>query len=94
MASTAEELSGQAEVLQSTIAFFKTGETQRVQSSRNRKPVRPVPAAPKGGDTRSTSASLSQMHRALKGGGGAIIDLDSNAGGSDSRDRDFTAYEA
>jgi len=93
MASTAEELSGQAEVLQSTIAFFKTGETQRIQPSRNRKSARPMPAAHKAADSRSTTASLAQMQRAIKGNG-AIIDLDSNSGGSDSRDRDFTAYEA
>jgi methyl-accepting chemotaxis protein len=93
MASTAEELSGQAEVLQSTIAFFKTADTQRSQSARNRKPVRPVPAAHKPADSRSTTASLTQMQRAIKGNG-ALIDLDSNAGGADSRDRDFASYES
>ena len=93
MASTAEELSGQAEVLQSTIAFFKTGETQRMQPSRNRKPSRPAPLAHKAADSRAATASLSQMHKALKGNG-AMIDLGSNSGGADSRDRDFAAYES
>src|SRR6185312_12741590 len=91
MASTAEELSSQAEILQSTIAFFKTGETQRAQPSRNRKSA--APAARKPADTRSTTASLSQMNRALKGNG-AVIDLNSSSGGADSRDRDFAAYES
>ncbi len=93
MASTAEELSSQAEVLQSTIAFFKTGEPQRPQSFRNRKSARPVPQTPKAADTRSTTASLSHMQRAIRNGG-AVIDLDSSAGGADSRDRDFAAYES
>ena len=93
MAGTAEELSSQAEVLHSTIAFFKTGDTQRVQPSRNRKPARPAPVAQKTADPRSATASLSQMHRALKNGG-AVIDLNSNSGGADSRDRDFAAYES
>jgi methyl-accepting chemotaxis protein len=34
MASTAEELSSQAEQLQHTIAFFRTGEVERVASRR------------------------------------------------------------
>ena len=89
----AEELSSQAEVLQSTIAFFKTGDTQRVQPSRNRKPARPAPVAHKTADPRAATASLSQMHKALKGNG-AMIDLGSNSGGADSRDRDFAAYES
>jgi methyl-accepting chemotaxis protein len=90
MASTAEELSGQAELLQSSIAFFKTGEAQTIQPSRNRKPGRPTT---KSADARSTAASLSQMHRVLKGNG-PVIDLDSASGAADARDRDFTAYEA
>ena len=93
MASTAEELSSQAEVLQSTIAFFHTGDTQRARAPQGRRslPGHP-PAAPKRTDPRSSAAGLSQMHRAVKNGGTAI-ELDTNSGSADSRDRDFTAYE-
>jgi methyl-accepting chemotaxis protein len=95
MASTAEELSSQAEVLQSTIAFFKTGEAQRVREpqSRRRAPARPVASSSRSAGPRSTSVALSQMQRAIQGEG-TSIELDTNNGGADARDRDFTAREA
>jgi methyl-accepting chemotaxis protein len=95
MSSTAEELSSQAEVLQSTIAFFKTGDTRAVPALKARKsvPARPSGAMRKTADGRSSTAALTQLHRAIKGAG-ASIDLDANNGGADSRDRDFTAYES
>ena len=99
MASTAEELSSQAEVLQSTIAFFKTGDTRTVRAPLSKAPQskRSAPARPaapsRPADPRSTTAALAHMHRAIKGAG-ASIELDASPGAADSRDRDFTAYEA
>jgi len=85
MASTAEELSAQAEVLQSTIGFFKT---ERRKSNRNARPAHRKPA----GASATTTASLSNMQRAVKDIG-ASIDLDANSGSADVRDNEFVAYE-
>ena len=95
MASTAEELSSQAEVLQSTIAYFRTGETQRARTPQSKKALQtcPAAAAPKRADSRSAAAGLSHLQQAIKGGG-AAIELETNGGSTDSRDRDFTPYEA
>jgi hypothetical protein len=95
MASTAEELSSQAEVRQSAIAFFKTGEAQAVQAPQGRKaaPVRHTVPAPKKSEARSTASGLSKMSRAIQGNGTSIV-LDANTGSADARDRDFSTYEA
>ena len=96
MASTAEELSSQAEVLQTTIAFFKTGDAQPSGSGPSRRNVRPRPAAAPSRNAlspRSTSVGLTQMHRAIKGAG-TSIELDTNSGGADAHDREFTSYES
>lgn len=95
MASTAEELSSQAEVLQSAIAFFKTGETQVARAPQGKKAaqVRHAVAAPKKSDARPTATGLSKLNRAIQGSG-TSIDLDTNTGSADARDRDFSTYEA
>jgi len=94
MASTAEELSSQAEVLQTTVAFFKTGDAQPSGPGQSRRNVRPRPAAPrKALSPRTATMGLTQMHRAIKGAG-TSIELDTNSGGSDAHDRDFTSYES
>ena len=94
MASTATELSSQAEVLQSTIGFFKTSETQNAGVAQNRRTIRKrSPAAKTSATMPSSSASLSKLHRAVKGNG-TSIELDSHNGGSDARDHDFTTYES
>lgn len=85
MASTAQELSNQALTLQSTIAFFKTGDTHHAQHPMPRKSM-PAPPAD------SHAASLAKMHRAVKSGG-IGIHLDSDNGGADSRDREFAPYQ-
>jgi methyl-accepting chemotaxis protein len=93
MASTAEKLSSQAEVLRSAIAFFKTGETQQavaVQSRRSAR-ARPAPALRKAPHPRSATAGLAPMQRAIKGAG-TTIELDTNSGGADAHDQDFTVY--
>jgi methyl-accepting chemotaxis protein len=91
MASTSEELSSQAEVLQSTIAFFKIGDTQRATAFQGRRTAQNRPAAGRRSDARSTTVGLSKLNRAVKANGPSI-DLDSNNGGADQHDRDFTAY--
>ncbi len=96
MASTAEELSSQAEVLQSAIAFFKTGEKQaaRVPQSRKECAGPPLRAAPQAGRCRAPlQPRWAKLQRAVHPSG-TSIDLDSNNGSADARDRDFTAYEA
>ena len=93
MASTAEELSSQAEVLQSSIAFFKTGETQQFAAVPARRNIRTQSGtARRAPAPKSTALVLSQMHRAIKGGG-TTIELDTSSG-SDAHDREFTTYES
>jgi methyl-accepting chemotaxis protein len=92
MASTATELSSQADVLQSSIGFFDTGENSN--GSQNRRLSRPKPALAKHvSSSRSTSAGLSKLHRAVKGVG-PTIELDASSGTADLHDRDFAAYES
>jgi methyl-accepting chemotaxis protein len=93
MASTSEELSSQADVLQSTIAFFKTAETHRVAAPQARRaPQTRMMAGHRSSDARSTAAGLSKLSRAVKASG-TSIELDTNNGGADAHDRDFTAYQ-
>jgi methyl-accepting chemotaxis protein len=93
MASTAEELSSQAEVLQSSIAFYKTGETQQFAAVPARRNIRTQSGtARRAPAPKSTALVLSQMHRAIKGGG-TTIELDTSSG-SDAHDREFTTYES
>ncbi len=95
MAATGEELAGQAQVLQSSMGFFKTGEPQEARAPQRRSTLRTrqAPASHKPAGARSTASALSQMSRAVKNGG-LSIDLDSNNGSTDARDADFTAYES
>ena len=94
MASTATELSSQAEVLQSAIGFFKTNETQNAGVAQNRRTIRKRSTAKKSASSaRSTTVGLSQLQRAVKTNG-ASIHLDTNEGGSDARDNEFTTYES
>ena len=91
MASTAEELSGQADALQSAIAFFKTAETREERSGpRKNEPARGK-ASLRSGNRSQQPSSLAKMQRAVQSGGTAI-DLDSNNGGPDAADREFTSY--
>jgi methyl-accepting chemotaxis protein len=94
MASTAEELSSQAEVLQSAVAFFKTGDAPIAGAAHSRRPslARHGLSGPRKSDARSTASGLSKMSRAIHNSG-TTIDLDSNTGGADARDHDFSTYE-
>ena len=87
MASTAEELSSQAVMLKSAVAFFKTGETQQVRQA----PVRRA-AQPTAQHRTGAGAGLARMQHAVRSAG-ARIDLESNHGAADARDRDFAPYE-
>jgi methyl-accepting chemotaxis protein len=83
LASTSEELASQADVLQSAIAFFKVDDMPRAASSAQRK----KPLARK----ISHSGDLTNLNRAVKPAGPAI-DLGSNTGSADSRDREFSVW--
>jgi methyl-accepting chemotaxis protein len=94
MASTSEELASQADALQSAIGFFKLDDGRRGSTSQSARPSaasRKKPAAKRNATPQSASASLSNMDRAVRSAGPSI-DLDSNTGDADSRDREFTSY--
>jgi methyl-accepting chemotaxis protein len=96
MSSTAEELSSQAEVLQTAVAFFKLDEAQRSRAAQPRTPAsasrsrRSVAAK---ADAHATTAALANLHRTVQSAG-THIELGAGAGSGDTRDRDFTPYEA
>jgi methyl-accepting chemotaxis protein len=99
LASTAQELSSQAEALQAAIAFFKLDDGRRPQTAQIRR-VAPAPvsaprkmAGSKPARPQSTAASLAQMSRAIKSSG-PKIDLNPDAGGADDRDREFAPFPA
>lgn len=87
MASTATELASQAELLESAIAFFRTGGALAVRQAQPRKAARPKAAE-------SHAASLANIRHAVSPQGGTAIDLATNSGNADSRDRDFAPYRA
>jgi methyl-accepting chemotaxis protein len=87
MASTAAELSSQAEVLQDTIGFFKIDDGQSVRGTAQRK------RRTRSANPHETAASLNRLQHAVHTAGGAI-ELDANNGSADSRDHDFTRFQA
>jgi methyl-accepting chemotaxis protein len=98
MASTAEELSSQAEVLQSAIAFFKVDHAHQVPAPKTRRTVAHLQpprksAVPKPSDQHSAATSLARMGNAIKSGGPSI-ELGGASAGRDSRDQEFTPYQA
>jgi methyl-accepting chemotaxis protein len=95
MASTSEELASQAEVLQSAIAFFKVDGAQRVPGPPVKKAVAPAHVRPKAAARKPeglATPSLTGLKSAVQSGG-AAIELGSNNGGPDSRDKEFAPYE-
>jgi methyl-accepting chemotaxis protein len=90
MASTAEELASQAETLQSAIRFFKLDDSQRVAGPSS--PTRRKPAGQHSAKPQNASADLANLHRANRSTG-PRIELGSNTGDADSRDREFAAYQ-
>jgi methyl-accepting chemotaxis protein len=99
LASTAQELSSQAEALQAAIAFFKLDDGRRPQAAQIRRVspgavMAPRKAAiPKPMRPQSTTGSLAQMSQAIKSSG-AKIDLNSDPRGADDRDREFAPFPA
>ena len=94
MASTAEELASQAEALQSAIGFFKLEDGRRRSNPQAAKPPasarkKALPARP---NLQAPSTGLANMQRAVKSAGPSI-ELGSNTGDADSRDREFAAYQ-
>ena len=91
MASTAQQLASQADVLNAAISFFKLEDNSRGQSPRFQKvSPRKTSVAARKGRVAPSSLGLANMQRAVAGPG---IELDSNTGAADSRDRDFAAYQ-
>jgi methyl-accepting chemotaxis protein len=88
MASTAEELASQADVLKSAIGFFKLDETSHGVASG---PARTSPTRRK--TAARHTADLANLHHAVKSAG-PRIELGSNTGDSDARDREFAAWPA
>jgi methyl-accepting chemotaxis protein len=85
MAATAQVLSGQADVLQSAVGFFKLD---------NQRPLdTPPPKRTPQPKAHTASASLAHMSHALHSGG-AKIQLTSGAAGPDSRDKEFAPCSA
>jgi methyl-accepting chemotaxis protein len=93
MASTAEELASQADMLQSSIGFFKLEDAPRGAPRPVAKPSSQThrqPALLHSARTRP-AADLTSLQRAVKFTG-PKIDLESNSGDADSQDREFTTY--
>ena len=89
MASTSGELASQAAVLQSAIAFFKLEDAGRNSAPQVAK--RKKPALQHATNPHSATTGLANMQRAVKPAGPSI-DLGSNTGDADSRDREFSPY--
>jgi len=95
MASTGEELASQAEGLTAAIGFFKLegaprgadpGSTRTFPASAKR------PAARRATNSHVT-ADLARLRHAVKSAGPSI-ELGSNTGDADARDKEFSAYQA
>ena len=94
MASTSEELAGQADALQSAITFFKLQDYPRVNASgapRASSPARRKPAGMRAANGH-VSTDLVRMQHAVQPAG-PRIELGSNTGDADSRDREFAAWQ-
>jgi methyl-accepting chemotaxis protein len=95
MASTAEELASQADALQAAIGFFKLEDAPRggaPRAARASSPARRKPALRFNVETKHSTSDLASMQRAVKSAG-PKIELGSNTGGADSRDREFASYQ-
>jgi methyl-accepting chemotaxis protein len=95
MASTATELSSQAEVLLSAIGFFQVDDAHQAKARANRTTdhlqSHRKSAGPRSADPHS--ASLAHMSQAVRSCGPAI-ELGAHNAGADSRDQEFTPYQA
>jgi methyl-accepting chemotaxis protein len=85
MASTSEELASQADALQAAIAFFKLEDGHRGAAPRK-------PAVRRAAKPKQHSSDLGNLSRAVRSNAPSI-ELDSETGSADARDREFTAYQ-
>jgi methyl-accepting chemotaxis protein len=85
MASTSEELASQADALQAAIAFFKLEDGHRAAAPRK-------PAVRRASKPKPHGSDLGNLSRAARSSGPSI-ELDSETGSADARDREFTAYQ-
>jgi methyl-accepting chemotaxis protein len=94
MAATATELASQAEVLQSSIGFFKLEDSRpgAPRAARPSVPARKKGVLPRGVNAQPGSASIAKLQHAVTSRG-PDIELGSNTGDADSRDREFAAYK-
>jgi hypothetical protein len=96
MASSSEELSSQAEMLQSSVGFFKLTDAPRTQQVITRRPAasaRRAKLPAHVSETHYTVASTVDSYRPGKSNGASIA-LGSNVGAADTQDKEFAAYEA
>lgn len=98
LAATAQELSGQAGILQSAIAYFNgenanTGRGALLAGSGTPRQIHRQVAGSGSADAFSTAGSLAHLGRAIRSAGPAI-ELNTNKAECDSRDKDFTAFQA
>ena len=92
MAASSEELSSQAEILQSSIAFFKMQDSTHQWHPSKREPARPAAKSRPSGP-HSSSQSLAKLQHGVKNAGaGVAIELGENTGTQDAQDREFTSY--
>jgi len=94
MASTAEELASQADVLKSAIGFFKLEDSPRAVAAGSSRASSHSPKKPAAKRTANShiAGDLASLHHAVKSGG-PRIELGSNTGEADARDREFAGYE-
>jgi methyl-accepting chemotaxis protein len=97
MASSAEELSEQAQRLQSAIAFFKVSEEDSQAANSQRTSA--APAAPQRKtavrrDLAQAADGIAQRRARSGKSNGATIELGAQSGGNDSRDNEFSPYQA
>jgi methyl-accepting chemotaxis protein len=94
MAATSEELASQADTLHSAISFFKVEDAPRTGSPRVARANSPArrKQAMQHPNPRQATADLANIQRVVRSAGPSI-ELGSNTGDADARDREFTAYQ-
>ncbi len=92
MASTAEELSSQAEQLQASIAFFKVSGSSTERGTAMRRPVSVAKAPLSRSDDKTRKSEPTAPNRPNRSSG-SVIDLCTGRPGEvDIHDKDFTSY--
>ena len=94
MAATADELSGQAENLQAAIGFFRVGDGDRAAGPAKGHAAPASHRAPARNGTRARAVASRPAVDQIRpsGSNGAHIELGTNTGDGDARDRDFAPF--